>query len=120
MAVSQINLKLPLKLLREMAELREGLLKVIAEERNAEKVFRSPPVAGARGFNANVVPIVETAVTTAEPGQGSQFRSDRVVGVIFQHRQHGVGAGVRTGIRIGDDILDVKLAGLGEDRGDLF
>jgi len=96
--------------------------------REAECRYGIPQSAcSAGGFHANVLPIVEIAVTAAEPGHGnqvdlfilvqpaddlSQFRPDRVVGVIFQRRQHGVIACIRAGIRIGGSILNAKPAAL--------
>src|SRR5580704_12241795 len=102
-------LKRLLELFHGMAELREAFLEQVAEQRDAKKVFSSPSVVRARGFRPNVVPIIQLAVTAAEPGEGDevdllvliqspddrgQFGSNGIVAVILQDRQHRIVAGV--------------------------
>src|SRR5579871_1557707 len=114
-----------------VAELSEAFFEDIAEKRHAQKIFGRSSVIGAGGFGPNVVPIIQLAVTTSEPGEGDQvdllvliqsaddrgqLGSNRVVAVIFQDRQHSIVAGVGARPRVGDDVLAVKLPRFRNDR----
>ena len=80
---------------------------------------------GARGFRTEVVPIIEIAVASSEPGQSDEIdlfihvqvmdksgdlRSNRIVGMILQHFEHAVVSPVGTGIRVGHCIFGVEPA----------
>ena len=105
----ELALKRPFELFGAMAELRKSLFEIIAKERHAQQVFRRPPVMGAGGFRANVIPMIQIAVPATEPGQcdkvdllvlvqstddRGQFRSNGIVGVVLKDRHHGVVAGI--------------------------
>src|SRR5262249_38750691 len=49
-----------------------------------------------------------------------QLSLDRIVGLILEHGDHPVIRRIGSGIRVGDDILGLELARLGDDVADLF
>ena len=84
---------------------------------------------------AQFVPVSDGSVAAAKPRQcdevdllilrqradeTGELSHDRIIGVIFEHRNHRIIRRVGAGIRIGHDVLGVELVRLNDDETQLF
>jgi hypothetical protein len=113
----------------------EAFSQKIAEQRFAEQVARSPPIAPFRGFTAQIVPFLDSAVTAAEPHQRDQidlfvfgqginefgdFPHDGIVAVIFQHIDHIVVGPIGPAVQVGRHIVDIEFSRFLDQKSDFF
>src|SRR5450631_298478 len=71
-SVSRTGSQMLFEILEGFAELRHRLLQIVSQHRRPDQVGCGAAVMGPRRCRAEIAPVVEFAVATAEPHQGDE------------------------------------------------
>src|SRR5215212_10125288 len=124
-----------LELLAGFSQLRKALLEKVRQQRFTEKVGGDSIIVLLLGLCAEIIPLIECGVATAKPHQGhevdllilaeraderDQFASGGIVRSLFKHADHPIVTGVRSGLFVRCDVLNVVLASFHDKKAHAF